>query len=40
LRSIDDGAARAEWGWAPQFDIAAMTADMLEKLKEKLKPAR
>ncbi len=31
--SIDDSAARAEWGWVPQYDLAAMTADMLDKLK-------
>ncbi len=30
--SIDDSAARAEWGWAPAFDLAAMTKDMLERL--------
>ena len=34
--SMDDGAARAEWGWAPAYDLAAMTADMLEKLRHKL----
>jgi len=39
-RSIDDGAARAEWGWAPAYDVAAMTKDMLEKLGTKLRPAR
>ncbi len=39
-RSIDDSAARAEWGWAPAYDVAAMTKDMLEKLATKLKPAR
>ncbi|HTS90517.1 MAG TPA: NAD-dependent epimerase/dehydratase family protein [Stellaceae bacterium] len=39
-RSVDDGAARAEWGWKPEFDIAAMTRDMLEKLRARLKPAR
>ena len=39
-RSIDDSAARAEWGWAPRYDLAAMTEDMLDKLGEKLKPAR
>jgi nucleoside-diphosphate-sugar epimerase len=38
--SIDDSAARAEWGWTPRYDIEAMTADMLEKLGAKLKPAR
>jgi len=39
-RSVDDGAARTEWGWKPEFDIAAMTRDMLEKLGARLKPAR
>lgn len=28
-RSIDDTAARADWGWRPHFDLAAMVADML-----------
>ncbi len=31
-RTIDDSAAREEWGWEPAYDLAAMTADMLEKL--------
>jgi nucleoside-diphosphate-sugar epimerase len=35
-RSLDDSAARADWGWAPRFDLAAMTADMLARLREKL----
>jgi nucleoside-diphosphate-sugar epimerase len=39
-RSVDDSAARAEWTWAPRYDISAMTKDMLEKLAAKLKPAR
>lgn len=39
-RSIDDSAARSEWGWAPAYDVAEMTKDMLEKLGTKLKPAR
>ena len=39
-RSIDDSAARAEWNWAPRYDIEAMTKDMLEKLGARLKPAR
>lgn len=39
-RSIDDGAARAEWDWSPAYDIGAMTRDMLEKLRARLKPAR
>lgn len=39
-RSIDDTAARAEWGWQPRFDLEAMCADMIEQLTAKLKPAR
>jgi nucleoside-diphosphate-sugar epimerase len=35
--SMDDGAARAQWGWDPEYDLAAMTRDMIEKLSEKLK---
>ncbi len=32
-RSIDDSAARQEWGWEPAYDLATMTKDMLEKLQ-------
>lgn len=35
--SIDDSAARAEWGWSPKYDLDSMTEDMLQKLAEKLK---
>ncbi|WP_077367795.1 L-threonine 3-dehydrogenase [Anaerosalibacter sp. Marseille-P3206] len=34
--SLDDSAAREEWGWDPKYDLASMTTDMLEKLKVKL----
>lgn len=34
--SLDDSAARKEWGWKPKYDLSSMTVDMLEKLKEKL----
>ncbi|MCR2042861.1 L-threonine 3-dehydrogenase [Anaerosalibacter massiliensis] len=34
--SLDDTAAREEWGWNPKYDLAKMTEDMLEKLKLKL----
>jgi len=34
-RTIDDSAAREEWDWEPEYDLAAMTADMLEKLGKK-----
>ena len=33
--SLDDNAARLEWGWNPKYDLASMTADMLTQLKEK-----
>jgi nucleoside-diphosphate-sugar epimerase len=35
--SLDDSAARQEWGWEPDYDLARMTADMLEHLATKLK---
>jgi nucleoside-diphosphate-sugar epimerase len=35
-RSLDDSAARQDWGWAPRFDLATMAADMLARLREKL----
>lgn len=35
-RSLDDSAARADWGFAPKFDLAGMTADMLTRLREKI----
>lgn len=34
---IDSSAAAAEWGFRATYDLDAMTADMLEKLKIKLK---
>ncbi len=34
--SLDDSAARAEWGWNPKYNLDSMTKDMLEKLKIKL----
>ena len=34
--SLDDSCARQEWDWAPQYDLDAMTRDMLEKLAKKL----
>jgi len=36
-RTIDDSAAREEWGWEPSYDLAAMTADMLEKLGQRIR---
>mgnify|MGYP001299846175 CR=1 FL=1 len=34
--SLDDSAAREDWGWNPKYDLDAMTKDMLEKLRVKL----
>jgi len=34
---MDDSSARKEWNWLAQYDLQAMTRDMLEKLTEKLK---
>jgi len=38
-RRMDDSAARAEWGWKPDYDLAAMTKDMLDKLGPALRRA-
>jgi nucleoside-diphosphate-sugar epimerase len=35
--AVDDSAARDEWGWKPEYDLDAMTKDMLERLTEKHK---
>ncbi|HEY0674520.1 MAG TPA: NAD-dependent epimerase/dehydratase family protein [Longimicrobiales bacterium] len=32
---LDDSAARAEWGWQPQYGAEPMVTDMLQKLSEK-----
>ena len=34
-RTIDDSAAREEWGWTPNHDLASMAADMIRALQEK-----
>jgi nucleoside-diphosphate-sugar epimerase len=36
-RSIDDSAARQEWGWKPEYDLSSMTKDMLDKLSKRHK---
>lgn len=33
--SLDDTCACEEWGWKPEYDLDAMTQDMLAKLKER-----
>jgi len=34
--SIDDSAAREEWGWSPGYDLTRMTEDMLAVLRKRL----
>ena len=33
--SIDDSAAREEWGWKPEWNLDAMTQDMLKNLRKR-----
>ncbi len=35
--SLDDSAARIEWGWEPKYDMDTMAKDMIDKLKNKFK---
>ena len=32
-QSINDSVATADWGWKPEYDLAKMTADMLQNLQ-------
>jgi nucleoside-diphosphate-sugar epimerase len=34
--SIDDSVARKDWNWKPSFDLAALTQNMLEHIREKV----
>ena len=34
-KSIDDSAARAEWGWEPDYNLASITEDMLTVLEKR-----
>jgi len=36
--SMDDSAARSEWGWSPHYDLESMTAEMLRNLRKQLLP--
>lgn len=35
--SLDDSAARQEWGWNPQWNLQSMVADMITTLQARLK---
>jgi len=34
-RSLDDSAARVDWGWRHKYDLNALTKDMLDKISFK-----
>jgi nucleoside-diphosphate-sugar epimerase len=38
-RRMDDAAARQEWGWQPEYDLARMTEDMMTHVSARLAPA-
>jgi nucleoside-diphosphate-sugar epimerase len=33
-QSIDDTVARNDWGWKEEYDLSAMTKDMLQNLQQ------
>jgi len=35
-KSIDDSAARNDWGWRPEYDLERMVADMIARLRVRL----
>ncbi len=35
-RSLDDSAARKEWGWKPDYDMKAMVKDIIKNLSRKM----
>jgi nucleoside-diphosphate-sugar epimerase len=39
-QSIDDSAARKEWGWKTSYNISSMTKDMLDKLGARFKEGK
>jgi nucleoside-diphosphate-sugar epimerase len=37
--SMNDNSAREEWGWNPEYDLTAMTKDMIRALTKKIQPS-
>jgi len=36
-RSLDDSAARADWGWRHKYNLDSLTQDMLDKISSRIK---
>jgi len=36
IYTIDDSFSRVDWGWKHQYNLDAMTEDMLQHIREKL----
>lgn len=34
--SVDDSAARKDWGWEPEYDLRAMVSEMIAKLRKRI----
>jgi len=39
-QSIDDSAARKEWGWKASYNLSSMTKDMIDKLTKRYKQGK
>jgi len=37
--SVDDSAARQDWGWNPEYNLASMVADMLLNIRKQYQPS-
>ena len=35
-KSLDDSAARRDWGWKPKFDLDGMTDDLIPRVRRML----
>ena len=38
--SVDDRAARSDWGWTPSYDLSALATSMIDKLRSRLDQTR
>ncbi len=38
--SVDDSVAREEWGWKPDYDLDAMSDDMISAIKKKIEEGK